>query len=359
MPGRSRPRTSRRSAPRSARRVVDPRPDGRARASACSEFHRGPYETAVGDGRDAHRDPRPAARPTPGAPTRRSSGARATGRWPPRAPPCGSTGGAIDARRDRADRGRRASVTRARRRAGARRAGAVARSCSPGGRRSPPQDCTPDRRPARDGRVQAPPGRRADAARAAPRDRAGTARGGLMQVTMTRQRRGAQRATSSRALLLVHFLRDDARPDRHPLGLRHLQLRRLRRADGRRAGQVVHRARGDGRRPRDPHRRGLEQRRRARPGAAGLHRGARPAVRLLHAGHDADRPRAAGRAIPHPTERGDPRGDLRPDLPLHGLREHRPRGPVGGRAPGSRPPSEEADSMATTEAKPTDRLRPR
>ena len=52
-------------------------------------------------------------------------------------------------------------------------------------------------------------------------------------------------------------------------------------------------------------------------------------------GHDADRPRAA-RPQPAPDRRGDPRGHLRADLPLHRLREHRRVGPLGGRAPGSR-----------------------
>ncbi len=44
-------------------------------------------------------------------------------------------------------------------------------------------------------------------------------------------------------------------PDRHPLGLRHVQLRRLRRADGRQADQVLHHAGRDVRGPRDPDRR--------------------------------------------------------------------------------------------------------
>ena len=52
---------------------------------------------------------------------------------------------------------------------------------------------------------------------------------------------------------------------------------------------------------------GLERRRRARPGAAGLHGGARAAVRLLHAGDDDDRPRAA-RPQPGPDRGRDPRG---------------------------------------------------
>ena len=36
---------------------------------------------------------------------------------------------------------------------------------------------------------------------------------------------------------------------------------------------------------------------------------------------------------PDPTDRRDPRGDLGPDLPLHRLRDHRPLGSLGGRAP--------------------------
>ena len=48
-----------------------------------------------------------------------------------------------------------------------------------------------------------------------------------MQVTMTVNGDEVTREIEPR-LLLVHFLRDDLRPDRHPLGLRHLQLRRLR-----------------------------------------------------------------------------------------------------------------------------------
>ena len=88
------------------------------------------------------------------------------------------------------------------------------------------------------------------------------------------------------------------------------QLRHLRGVAGRRAGQVLHRAGGDGRRPRGPHRRGPGAGRRARPGAAGLHGVPRPAVRVLHAGHDDDRPRAA-RPQPRPDRARDPRGDLR------------------------------------------------
>ena len=112
-------------------------------------------------------------------------------------------------------------------------------------------------------------------------------------------------APAARALPARH-----APADRHALGLRHVELRHLRGAHGRRARQVVHGPGGDGRALRDHHRRGARARRRARPGPAGVPRGARPAVRVLHAGDDADRPRAAG-PQPRPERRGDPRRDLR------------------------------------------------
>ena len=114
-----------------------------------------------------------------------------------------------------------------------------------------------------------------------------------MQVTMTVNGDEVTRDVEPR-LLLVHFLRDDARADRHPLGLRHHQLRHLRRADGRRAGQVVHRARRDGRRPRGPHRRGpraatatLDPVQQGFMEEHGLQCG------FCTPGHDAHRPRAA------------------------------------------------------------------
>ena len=91
-----------------------------------------------------------------------------------------------------------------------------------------------------------------------------------MQVTITINGEQVTRDVEPR-MLLVHFLREDAGPDRHPLGLRHLQLRRLRPVGRRQAGEVLHRARRDGRRPRGPHRRGPREGRRARPGPAGVH----------------------------------------------------------------------------------------
>ena len=51
-------------------------------------------------------------------------------------------------------------------------------------------------------------------------------------------------------LLLVHYLRDELGPDRHPRGLRHHQLRRLHRSPERRGGEELHGARRPGRRRR-------------------------------------------------------------------------------------------------------------
>ncbi len=89
-----------------------------------------------------------------------------------------------------------------------------------------------------------------------------------------------------------------AGPDRHPHRLRHQPLRRLHRPARRPAGQVLHRVRRAGRRPRDPDGRGAGQGRQAAPDPGRLLGGARPAVRLLHAGHDDDRLRPARRRTP-------------------------------------------------------------
>src|SRR5215217_6789735 len=107
----------------------------------------------------------------------------------------------------------------------------------------------------------------------------------------------------------------------------------MRRADGRSAGQVVHHAGGDVRGPRDPDRRIARGGRQARPGPAGLSRDSRSPVRVLHAGDADDEPGAAGRE-PGPERTRDPHRDLRSDLPLHGLQEHRRGGSVGRRARG-------------------------
>ena len=67
-----------------------------------------------------------------------------------------------------------------------------------------------------------------------------------------------------------------------------------------------------------------------------LHGVPRAAVRLLYAGHADDGPRPA-RPQPGPVRAGDPRGDLRPGLPVHRLRHDRAVGPVGRRRRGGHP----------------------
>ena len=197
--------------------------------------------------------------------------------------------------------------------------------------------CTPGHRHARQRRVQASSGRRAHPAHAAPRRRPHqrNRRPEHAGVDDGQRRRG--HARRSRAACCWSTSCATSSAHRHALGLRHQQLRHLRGLDGRRAGEVLHGARGDGRRARGPHRRGPRAGRRARPGAAGLHGVPRPAVRLLHARHDDDRAGPA-RPQPRPDRRRDPRGDLRPDLPLHRLRDDRPLDPMGRRRARSRQP---------------------
>ena len=100
------------------------------------------------------------------------------------------------------------------------------------------------------------------------------------------------------------------RQGRHRGRLRHQQLRRLHRPDVRRRRRAARRqellgARRAGRRPRGHHDRGPGRpRRHAAPGAAGVPRAARAAVRLLHARHDHGRGRPAARRTPtRPTRR--------------------------------------------------------
>ena len=94
--------------------------------------------------------------------------------------------------------------------------------------------------------------------------------------------------------------------------------------------------------------------RRAAPAPAGVLGEPRPAVRLLHAGHDHGRGRPAGqqRGSFGP---GDPPRHRGQHLPLHGLPEHRDRDPRGGKSmrmrsrvprAGSRGTDEEAIQMA-------------
>ena len=68
---------------------------------------------------------------------------------------------------------------------------------------------------------------------------------------------------------------------------------------------------------------GLEQGGKLHPIQEGFFAGARPAVRLLHAGHDDDRATRCWRRNPNPSEDEIRAGDLRQPLPVHRLREHR------------------------------------
>src|SRR5690606_1146585 len=123
-----------------------------------------------------------------------------------------------------------------------------------------------------------------------------------------------------------------ARPHRDALGLRHVQLRSVRRLAGRRAGEVVHGPGGDGVRQGGPHRGGPGEGRGARPRPEGLHGVPRAPVRVLHP-RDDDDGAVAARPPPGPDRGGDPGGAVGPDLPVHRLREHRPLRPLGRRAP--------------------------
>src|SRR6202161_3964031 len=104
--------------------------------------------------------------------------------------------------------------------------------------------------------------------------------------------------------------------------MRHLQLRCMHRAAERRVGQELLRARRPGRRRRHHHDRGARERG-VGSAAARLPRGARAAVRLLHARDDHRRRRPAPRE-PAPDHAADPRRPRGQPVPLHRLREHRP-----------------------------------
>ena len=304
------------------------------RVVTMEEFHRGPYETAVGDA-EMLIEVRIPLRPDGSSAYEKVE--RRAGDWA-----VVSAGAAVwmdggliaDARVGLAAVGPNTTG----------HPGDLRRAARPGAVRGAVRAGRRDRRrravdPATDVRgsadVQASPGRRAHPAGAAPRRGPHRRRSPEHAGDDDRQRRrGHPRDRGSAAAGALPAR--PPRPDRHALGLRHQQLRHLRGLDGRRAGQVVHRAGRDGRRARGPHGRGPRAGRRARPGPAGLHGVPRPAVRLLHARHADDRAGPA-RPQPGPVRAGDPRGDLRADLPLHRLRHDRPLGPVGRRRRGRHP----------------------
>jgi carbon-monoxide dehydrogenase medium subunit len=113
------------------------------------------------------------------------------------------------------------------------------------------------------------------------------------------------------------------RPHRHPRRLRARRVRGVHGARRRAADARVPDVRRQRATPRGDDDRGHRQRpREPQPGAAGLHRVPRPAVRVLHprVRHD-DHGLPRGQPRPHP--RAGPRGDLGQPVPLHGVPEHR------------------------------------
>src|SRR5215468_5258087 len=110
--------------------------------------------------------------------------------------------------------------------------------------------------------------------------------------------------------------------------MRHVQLRRVHGPPEWRIGEELLGSRGASRRGADHHDRGHGERGVA-PAAAGVPRRARAAVRILHAGHDHGRGRPAAQQ-PAAERPGDPGGARRQPLPVHRIREHRPRRPARG-----------------------------
>src|SRR6478609_10556828 len=157
--------------------------------------------------------------------------------------------------------------------------------------------------------------------------------------------RGAALRTSAGPAAAIGLPAPRPGPHRYARRLRARRLRRVHRARRRQADAVVPDVRRHGPGPRDHHRRGHRQRPRGdEPGAAGVRRVPRAAVRFLHTGvhHDDHR---LPRREPRPHPRGGPGGHLGKPVPLHGVPEHRqgrrscrrdpPRGTRAARRPGA------------------------
>ena len=151
----------------------------------------------------------------------------------------------------------------------------------------------------------------------------------------TRQRDGAgPRRRAAHAARAVPAR--GVRAHRHEDRLRHVDLRRVHGARRRRVGEVVHDARGAGRRRVDHDDRGPRRRRAVAPGADGVPREPRAAVRLLHRRHGDGRGVAA-RGDPEPDRArraARPRGQ---PLSLHRLPQHREVGARRRRADADAP----------------------
>src|SRR6201997_5149779 len=120
---------------------------------------------------------------------------------------------------------------------------------------------------------------------------------------------------------------------------------------GRRAGEVLHHAHGGGLRAQRSDRGGVGSQRHSRPGAGRVHALPRAAMRLLHAGNDDHRPRAAG-PQPRPRRGDHPRGDLRADLPVHRIHDDRAFHSVGRTASRGRRGDCGGHVMTTIESRP-------
>ena len=154
-----------------------------------------------------------------------------------------------------------------------------------------------------------------------------------LDVVLQRQRNRA----SADARSAHHAPRRAARaPASHRLEerLRPRPVRRLHRADGRQAREIVPVARRPRRGARDHDHRGPGARRRAPPVAGRLHRARRLPVRLLHVRADHGRRRLHRRG-PCRLAAGNPRMDERQPLPLRRLRPHRRGHPGRGGRTGS------------------------
>ena len=110
----------------------------------------------------------------------------------------------------------------------------------------------------------------------------------MPEVSMTVNGRAVRSAVEGRTML-VDFLRETARSDRHACRLRHDAVRRVCRARERPGYEVVHHARAPMRGRGGHHHRGCGRARSSSPpDAGGLPGAPRASVRLLHVGHGDD-----------------------------------------------------------------------
>ena len=206
---------------------------GGERVVGMDEFHVGPYMTAVGAGRDADRGAPQASGRAAGSAHEKVE--RRAGDWAIAAASAAVclVGGRSHDVGHRAQRGRADDHPPHPRRGSAARPGAVGGAVRAGRRDRGRRLLARCRRP-RAGRLQAPSRRRAHPSCTAPGDGARPAAGGLtINVSITLNGEQVTHDVEPRSCSCTSSAR--RRPDGHPLGLRHLQLRRLRGADGRRS----------------------------------------------------------------------------------------------------------------------------